>query len=54
MKNAAILLLVSFAAIDVCAQGGSPSFEVASVKENRSGSQNSSTERLATVTAGQM
>ena len=42
MKIPAVLLVASLAAVDVLAQNGSPAFEVASIKENKSGSMNSS------------
>ena len=42
MKIPAILLSVSLVAVDVIAQNASPVFEVAVIKENKSGSQNSS------------
>ena len=42
MKIPVILLSVSLVAVDVIAQNASPAFEVASIKQNLSGSQNSS------------
>lgn len=42
MKIPTILLSVSLVAVDVIAQNASPAFEVAVIKENKSGSQNSS------------
>ena len=42
MKVPAVLLSVSLAAVEVLAQNAPPAFEVASIKENKTGSQNSS------------
>ncbi len=54
MKITTILLSVLLVAVDVIAQNASPVFEVAVIKENKSGSQNSSNRTAETATVRRM